>query len=298
MSEQLNGFLNIDKPLGLTSHDVVAQIRRKSRKTTGTKKVGHAGTLDPAATGVLIVCMGKATRLSEYAMRSAKQYRATVRLGIVTDTYDADGEVIRERDTNHITRADVERVLPRFTGEISQVPPMYSAIKQGGKKLYELARQGETVERAARDVSIHQLEIIEWDAPTFVLDVRCSSGTYIRSLAFDIGEALGVGGSLAGLIRTRSGGFTLEEAVSLDDLMRDETDLSDYLLTPRVAFDDWHVVPVDDEAIQAIIQGRTIPIDDETAPAEAIAIEPDGHLLAILERRGSRWKPHKVFIRE
>lgn len=300
MSDRLNGFLNINKPLGLTSHDVVGKIRYKAKKVTGNKKikVGHAGTLDPAATGVLVICLDQATRLSEYAMRSTKQYRATVRLGMVTDSYDSEGEVIREADASHITQADVELVLPQFTGEIAQIPPMHSAIKQGGKKLYELARQGETVERPARDVTIHTLEIVSWDAPSFVLDVTCSSGTYIRSLAYDIGEALGVGGYLAGLIRTRSGGFAVSDSFDLERVLAEDFDIAAHLMPPLTALQDWPVVPVKDEEIQAIIQGRRIPVREETADEQAIAVEEDGHLLAILEKREITWKPHKVFIRD
>jgi len=300
LSDQLNGFLNINKPLGLTSHDVVAKIRYKAKKVTGNKKfkVGHAGTLDPAATGVLVICLGQSTRLSEYAMRSTKQYRATIQLGIVTDSYDSEGEIIRQTDASHITRNDVEKILPQFTGDIAQVPPMHSAIKQDGKKLYELARQGETVERPARDVSIHHLEVVSWDTPTFVLDVTCSSGTYIRSLAYDIGEVLGVGAHLAGLIRTRSGGFSVEESLSLEMILEEDIDLMPHLMPPLTALQNWHVVPVKDEEIQAIIQGRRIPVLEEVTDEQAIAVEPDGHLLAILEKRDSTWKPHKVFIRD
>lgn len=300
MSEQLNGFLNINKPLGLTSHDVVAKIRYKAKKLTGNKKlkVGHAGTLDPAATGVLVICLGQASRLSEYAMHSTKQYRAAIRLGIVTDSYDSEGQIVRETDASQITQADVENVLPQFTGDIEQIPPMYSAIKQGGKKLYELARQGETVERAARNVTIHNLEIVSWNAPDFELLVTCSSGTYIRSLAYDIGEALGVGAYLAGLERTRSGNFRVENALDLDALLQPDVNLYPYLLPPLTALEDWQIVPVKDAQIQAIIQGRSIPIVVDVADETAVAVETDGHLLAILEKRGSLWKPHKVFIRD
>lgn len=300
MSEQLNGFLNINKPLGLTSHDVVAKIRNKAKRLTGNRKlkVGHAGTLDPAATGVLVICLGHASRLSEYAMQSTKQYRATVRLGIVTDSYDSEGEIIREMDASQITQADVENVLPQFTGDIAQIPPMYSAIKQGGKKLYELARQGETVERKARHVTIHKLEILSWDAPDFALLVTCSSGTYIRSLAYDIGEALGVGAYLAGLERTRSGNFTVQNALNLDEVLQADVDLHPHLLPPLTALADWQIVPVKDDQIRAIIQGRSIPAAADVADEYAAAVEQDGHLLAILEKRGATWKPHKVFIRE
>ncbi len=156
------GFLNIDKPAGMTSHDVVAQIRRLLRRDTGSRKVGHAGTLDPMATGVLVVCLGQATRLSEYMVESTKRYRARVRLGIETDTYDADGETVTTTDPGAITRQQVEAVLMQFRGDIDQVPPMYSAIKQGGRKLYELARQGKTVERPPRSVTLYDLKLADW----------------------------------------------------------------------------------------------------------------------------------------
>src|SRR5215207_3710637 len=192
------GFLNIDKPLRMTSHDVVAQVRRKFK----LKRVGHAGTLDPLATGVLVVCLGAATRLSEYVMDSTKQYRARVTLGVTTTTYDAEGDVVQQREAGHITRKMVEAALPQFTGEIDQLPPMYSAIKKGGRKLYEIARAGETIELTPRRITIYGLEIVEWSPPECVLDVTCSAGTYIRSLAFDLGKALGVGAYLSGLVRT------------------------------------------------------------------------------------------------
>ncbi|MCA9913366.1 MAG: tRNA pseudouridine(55) synthase TruB, partial [Anaerolineae bacterium] len=219
-------------------------------------------------------------------------------LGVVTDSYDSEGEIIREDDASQISQSDVENILPQFTGDIAQIPPMYSAIKQGGKKLYELARQGETVEREARSVTIHSLEILSWNAPDFELLVTCSSGTYIRSLAYDIGEALGIGAYLTGLVRTRSGSFTVENALNLDDLLQADEDFSAHLLPPLTALADWQIVPVKDEQIQAIIQGRSIPNMDDSANDYAVAVESDGHLLAILEKRGASWKPHKVFIRD
>src|SRR5690349_19143686 len=224
------GFLNIHKAQGMTSHDVVAKVRRGLK----IKKVGHAGTLDPMATGVLVVCLGGATRLSEYVMQSTKRYRARVYLGATTDTYDAEGEVQLRRDSSHITCADIESALAPFLGDIQQIPPMYSAIKQGGRKLYDLARAGDIVEREPRAVRIDSLEIIDWSPPEFTLDVTCSAGTYIRSLAYDLGEILGVGAHLSGLIRLASGRFKIEESQTLDGLLTAEN-WSQFIVSPEIA---------------------------------------------------------------
>jgi tRNA pseudouridine55 synthase len=284
----LFGFLNVDKPLGMTSHDVVAKVRRAA----GIKKIGHAGTLDPLATGVLILCVGGATRLSDYIMHGTKRYRAQVRLGQVTDTYDAEGEVVQERDASQVTQADVENAMQRFLGEIEQVPPMYSAIKQGGKKLYELARAGKTVEREARKVRIDALEIADWQPPEFTLDVTCSAGTYIRSLAFDVGEALGVGAHLAGLVRTASGVFTLENAVPLDTLLSDP---AAYLVPPRTALAEYPAWVVDAADEAELAHGRSIvgALADGTI---AMAYRVDERLVAIVRADDGRLKPDKVFL--
>lgn len=288
------GFLNINKPQGMTSHDVVARVRRRAKKTVGKTKVGHAGTLDPMATGVLIVCVGQATRLSEYAMHSTKQYRAEVHLGIETDTYDAEGEIIAEQDATHIPLAQIENALKVFIGDIEQMPPMYSAIKQGGKKLYDLAREGKTVERKARPVTIHAIDIVAWESPKVTIDVTCGAGTYIRSIAHDLGDALQVGAHLSALARTRSGSFALENAVALAALQEDEH-WYDQLITPRAALADWDALQLTDAEATEIQHGRTIK---QTAPSDEkqiFAYMPNGHLLAILENRGTYWKPHKVF---
>jgi len=287
------GFLNVDKPLHLTSHDVVAKVRRGLR----IKKVGHAGTLDPLATGVLIICIGQATRLSEYAMASRKQYRAEVTLGITTTSYDAEGDVVATTDAAHITCDDVAGVLPQFTGAITQLPPMYSAVKQGGKKLYELAREGKTVERKQRHVTIDALSIVAWDAPRVTLDVTCSAGTYIRSLAHDIGQALGVGGYLTGLRRTASGAFRVDDAVSLDAVLQDEN-WQQYLTPATVALDAYPALHLDAEDADHIAHGRPPrairpPKDAETL---ATAYNQAGDFIAILRVAGQSWRPHKVFV--
>lgn len=279
----------------MTSFDVVAKVRRLSSKTTGTNKVGHAGTLDPMATGVLIVCVGQATRLSEYAMQSTKQYRATVHLGIETDTYDAEGRIIATIDASHITKKQVEAALADFRGAIQQLPPMYSAIKKGGKKLYELARAGKTIEVDARPVTLYSVEIVAWNPPHFVLDVTCSPGTYIRSLAHDIGQKLGVGAHLAVLERTRSGSFHVENAVELDTLLNSGI-WQQYLIAPQDALLDWHSIRLTDEQANEIQVGRFIANEAATDVPYIMAYMHDGHLLAVLENRGKLWKPHKVFL--
>jgi tRNA pseudouridine55 synthase len=284
------GFLNINKGLNLTSHDVVAKVRRGLK----LNKVGHAGTLDPLATGVLIVCVGNATRLSEYAMASTKRYVAKVQLGAVTTTYDREGEIVRQMDASHITHSDVEAVLPQFMGEIDQIPPMYSAIKQSGKKLYDLARAGQTVEREARRVTIESLQILRFEPSELELDVVCSAGTYIRSLAYDIGGVLGVGAHLTGLTRTASGAFTLENAVTLETLL-ESSDWTRQLLPPETAMAGWLTVTLSPEETQHIRNGRVIPAGEVEVETLARAVAPDGRTVAILRAGDGVWHPHKVF---
>ena len=210
----ITGILNIDKPQGLTSHDVVARTRRLADQ----RRIGHAGTLDPMATGVLVVCLGRATRIVEYVTAGLKAYRARVRFGETTDTWDADGEVVKREVVGDLTLAAIEGALPQFRGRIEQVPPMYSALKHEGVPLYRLAREGVTIARKPRAVEVYDLEVREWQRPILELDVRCSKGTYVRALAHDLGQALGVGAHLSGLIRTAVGPFRLCDAVELDTL--------------------------------------------------------------------------------
>lgn len=287
---QSMGFLNVDKPAGLTSHDVVAQVRRGLK----IKKVGHAGTLDPLATGVLVICIGAATRLSEYVMHTEKRYRARIHLGVRTTTYDAEGEVTARHDASQVSRAEVEQALAGFVGEIEQIPPMYSAIKQGGRKLYDLARAGQVVERQPRPVRIASLEIVDWAPPLVTVDVVCSAGTYIRSLADDLGQALGTGAHLAGLVRTASGSFHLEDAVQPAALLESET-WQQYLIPPAQALSHLPVVQCDDAAAEALMHGRAVPDAGATAGTLAQACNAAGDLLAIVEGDGQHWRPRKVF---
>ncbi len=287
------GFLNINKPQGVTSHDVVAKVRRG----LGVKKVGHAGTLDPMATGMLVVCVGAATRLSEYVMQSTKRYHARIHLGVTTDTYDAEGVVQQEEDATAIRREGVERELSAFLGAIEQTPPMYSAIKYGGRKLYELARAGQIVEREARSVTIERLEILDWSPPQFTLDVVCSPGTYIRSLAHDLGEALGVGAHLAELMRVASGNFTLDNAVRLDTLLASD-DWPRYLIPVQAALPHWPAVHLDTTEVEHVKHGRSISDGGAVGEQLALAFTPDGDFIAVLRAESGKWQPEKVFLPE
>jgi tRNA pseudouridine55 synthase len=211
---EVHGVLNIDKPAGMTSHDVVDAVRR----ILGMQRVGHTGTLDPQATGVLPMCIGRATRIAQYLTLADKEYLMTLCLGVTTDTLDAAGRETGRVEEVRVTRAELEAILPRFTGPIQQVPPLYSAKKVQGERLYQLARRGETVERQPVAVTVHALELLEFTPPTGRLRAVCSKGTYARSLCDDIGRALGCGGHLAALTRTRAGRFRIEDAVGLEAL--------------------------------------------------------------------------------
>ena len=210
----LSGILNVDKPAGWTSFDVVRFVRGRC----GERRVGHAGTLDPAATGVLPVLIGQATRLTEYLVDATKAYEATVELGVETDTYDAEGEVVARADASHVTGSRSRRRCQRFRGDFLQTPPMYSALKRDGVPLYKRARRGEAVEVEPRPVRVEELDITDWRPPHVKLHVECAKGFYVRSLAHDLGAALGVGGMLAGLRRSRVGAFRVEDAVDIEDL--------------------------------------------------------------------------------
>jgi len=210
----IDGFLVIDKPAGLTSHDVVQRVRRIAKQ----RRVGHLGTLDPLATGVLPIALGEATKLSQLLTHGAKSYRGKLVLGVETTTYDREGEVVAERSGPWPTRAVLEKSLAEFQGEIDQVPPPYSAVKQGGQAAYVRARRGEEVVLEPRRVTVSRLELTLYEPPVVALEVDCSAGTYLRSMAHDLGAALGTGAHLSELCRTRSGPFTLDQAVTLEEL--------------------------------------------------------------------------------
>jgi tRNA pseudouridine55 synthase len=292
-----SGFLNIHKPLGITSHDVVARVRRVYQRDTGSKKVGHAGTLDPLAEGVLIVCVGSATRLSDYVMHSTKQYRATLKLGEVTDTYDAEGRVIAKTDAQHITAQDVQAVLSPFIGDIQQVPPMYSAIKKDGKKLYELAREGETIALEARPIHIDSIELTRFENSSVELLVTCGAGTYIRSLAYDIGQALGVGAHLTHLVRVASGTFHINNAIMLENLLQDPA-WTRHITAPQQALTQFPALTLDETQIQALQYGRSFRNLMAIVGETIMGYAPSGELLAILRSDDDWLRPYKVFLHD
>ena len=255
MAGGLSGILLVDKPQGWTSHDVVAKLRR----LTGVRRIGHAGTLDPMATGLLAVFIGRATRAVEFAEGHDKSYTAYLRPGITTDTLDTTGTVL-ESSGARPTRAELEAALGRFRGEIEQLPPMYSAIKQNGKKLYEIARAGGTVERRPRPVTIYRLECTGERDDDFVLEVECSKGTYIRTLCDDIGRELGCGACMSGLRRTRAGGFRVEDAHTLEEI--EQLGAERCLLPVDSMFAGSPIVLIKDERTEkALRNGMAVKLD-------------------------------------
>lgn len=294
----MDALLNLYKPAGMTSRQAVDAVRRLAK----VERVGHTGTLDPGAEGVLLICLGKATRLNEFILQLPKTYRATMLLGVRTDTQDMEGQVVATADASHLTASHLEAVLPRFRGEIEQVPPMYSALHHQGKRLYDLAREGKVVERAARRVSIYQLDLLRFVAgvhPEAELLVRCSTGTYIRTLCADIGDALGVGAYMKSLVRTAVGPFRAEEAVTLQQLQQEG--LEGHLLSMAQVVQ--HLLPVwrpHPRILRLLRLGRFVqtkpfpPVPLGESPYLAV-LDPQGELFAIaVVRRDEVW-PYKVF---
>ena len=283
----VNGFVVIDKPAGMTSHDVVAKLRKRFNE----KRVGHAGTLDPDATGVLLVGVGYVTRLMTYLSGMSKSYVGEVVLGSTTTTLDDSGETTATFDMSAVTLADVKAAASRFVGEIEQIPPMVSALKVDGKRLHELAREGIEVERKARRIIIHSLAVAPTAEPhVFSIDVTCSSGTYIRTLAADLGAALGGCAHLAALRRTRVGSFTLDEARPLDAVVADPHAATLDLVT---MVRDLPTETVDEATAIAVRHGSVFPAGTFAAATEGqpVAVVGDGALLAVYERRGAGIKP-------
>lgn len=292
----VSGVLVVDKPIGLTSHDVVQIIRRG----TGIRRAGHTGTLDPRASGVLVVLIGPAVRLSEYVSASDKRYQATIRLGSSTDTYDAEG-IVTDSSTSieDVTEERFDEILQQYVGEIEQVPPPYSAVKVKGKKAYEMARKGENVELSPRTINVYSLEVLEWAPPEVVVDVYCSSGTYVRSLANDLGNELGCGAHLIGLRRTKSGRFTLRDAVPLRRL-QESFDAGDWyrnLIPAAEALADWPMVELNADEVELVRHGHRVPADPD-ASGWARAISQQGDLVALVEYDAdtNEWQPRKVFF--
>jgi len=287
------GVLNVNKPPGLTSHDVVQRLRR----LTGQRRVGHAGTLDPLASGVLVVAFGWATRIVEYLAALPKVYRATVRLGVTTDTWDAEGQVVRQAEAASVTREALEAVLPEFVGRLLQVPPMYSALKQHGKPLYRLARQGISVEREPREIEVQTLDLEDWRPPDVVLRVRCSKGTYVRALAHDLGERLGAGAYLSALERTAVGHFDIESAVSLEALEGAGSEWPRHVIAPRDALQHLPTAVLGEQALDRVRHGLAVPIAGTAGwPGPLCATDGAGDLVAILRPADGEalWQPEKV----
>jgi tRNA pseudouridine55 synthase len=294
----MNGVVVVDKPGGWTSHDVVAKLRR----IYGTKRVGHTGTLDPLATGVLVVCLGQATRIVEYLTAARKEYVAGFVFGVTTDSEDATGTILSESDASRVRAEDVEAVLPRFRGRIRQVPPMVSAVHHEGRRLYELARAGVEVERQPREVEIHRLEMRSFEAGRRAraeLVVECSSGTYIRTLSADIGAAPelgGVGGMMESLRRTRVGPFGLEDARSLEGLeRRRDGALVETLRTIPEALADWPRVTLTPAEVEAVRRGQAVRRDGGFTGGEMLLLDAGGSAVGLARRAGACLAPFKVF---
>jgi tRNA pseudouridine55 synthase len=297
----ISGVLVVDKPVGMTSHDVVQVIRTG----TGIRRAGHTGTLDPRASGVLVILIGPAVRLSEYVSASDKRYQAIIRLGSSTDTFDADGRFVRADVPVDINEEDFEKVLKTFEGEIEQTPPPYSAVKVKGRKAYDMARKGEEVELEPRKIQVHHLEVLEWAPPEVVVDVHCSSGTYVRSLANDLGETLGCGAYLVGLRRTKSGRFSLRDAVPLRKLQEafQAGNWYQYLIPAAEALADWPSIELDPDQVEDVRHGHRVPADTENNRLGDFirGVSMQGELVALLElvegdEDQLEWQPKKVFF--
>ena len=293
-----DGVLVVDKPAGMTSHDVVAVVRRALRRPGISRKhgpkVGHAGTLDPDATGVLVVCLGRCTRLVPYLQASRKTYDARLRLGVTPSTLDASGEVLSRRDPSGIDEVALCEALKSFVGDIEQIPPMVSAVKVGGERLYAKARRGEEIERAPRPVTISDIvleDFVPGPAAEAAFLVTCSAGAYIRTLAADVGERLGVGAHLVSLRRLGSGRFTLEESHDLDKVvdLAGQDRLSEILLTPAQAVADYAAITATAEVATALSHGGSVAATGLDGPVAMLG--EDGRLLAMVEDRGGVARP-------
>ena len=288
----MNGILLIDKPVNWTSSDVVAKLRGILHE----RRIGHSGTLDPMATGLLVVFIGRATRAVEFAESHSKRYVAGLRLGVSTDTQDISGRVLEQREAN-VSEEALERVLEGFRGEISQIPPMYSAIKVKGQKLYDIARRGGSVEREPRRLTIHELRITGRDGGDYILDVSCSKGTYIRTLCHDIGQTLGCGGCMSSLRRVEAGDFSLENAYTLQRVQAaaDEGRAEELLLPVDSLFTDCPAVKVSAKKERLIKNGGTVKLRAEAAGRVRVYSE-SGEFLALGETDGEELRSIKSFF--
>ena len=291
----MNGILNIFKPKGMSSFDVVRVVKKVAK----TGKVGHTGTLGPEATGVLPVCIGRATKIIDYIMDSEKVYEVTFKLGIRTTTYDLEGEILEEKDTSNLSNEDILGVVKEFIGEYSQVPPMYSALKKNGVRLYELARQGIEVEREGRLINIYNIEDIKINNPYVSMKVTCSKGTYIRSLCYDIGEKLGVFATMTDLNRSKTSVFSQENSISVNDLT--EENIDDYIVTMEEALSKYEAITVHGKYVKLLVNG--VRVADNRFTKDKIinnrlyrVYDEDSNFIGLGERNNSGFKIEKLLI--
>ncbi len=308
----IDGIINLIKPRGGTSFRATQLIRQWS----GEQHIGHTGTLDPMASGVLPICLGQGTRVAQFITAETKVYRTDIRLGITTDSYDATGKIIEERDTSTITLSQIEKTLQSFQGNIEQKPPMYSALKQQGKRLYSLARKGIEVERPSRKINIINLELLDWHSPTISIKVECSKGTYIRTLAFDIGKSLGCGAHMSDLIRLKCGPFCIEDGVTLPEIKDafQNNYWQHYVYPLDTHLMSWPAVIVNRETQQMIENGKHLDLEAPVNNDNILSLSGEkminnmdycrvytsgGQLIAIMqyEHDSKLWHPEKVFSR-
>ena len=291
----MNGVLNIFKPKGMSSFDAVRVVK----KVAGTGKVGHTGTLDPEATGVLPICIGKATKIIDYIMDSEKVYEVTLKLGIRTTTYDLEGEVLEERDPSHLTEEEILNAINSFKGEYSQIPPMYSALKQNGVRLYELARKVIEVERKGRLVNIYNLEDIKINNPYISMKVTCSKGTYIRSLCYDIGEKLGVFATMTQLNRAKTSVFSQEKSININELTKEN--INDYILSMEEALEKYDKIIVNKKYVKLLVNGVRVA-DGRFTKDKVInnklyrVYDDENNFIGLGERNDAGFKIEKLLI--
>ena len=291
----MNGVLNIFKPKRMSSFEAVRVVK----KVAGTGKVGHTGTLDPEATGVLPICIGRATKIIDYIMDSEKVYEVTLKLGIRTTTYDLEGEVLEERDPSHLTEEEILNAINSFKGEYSQIPPMYSALKQNGVRLYELARKGIEVERKGRLVNIYNLEDIKINNPYISMKVTCSKGTYIRSLCYDIGEKLGVFATMTQLNRAKTSVFSQEKSININELTKEN--INDYILSMEEALEKYDKIIVNKKYVKLLVNGVRVA-DGRFTKDKVInnklyrVYDDENNFIGLGERNDAGFKIEKLLI--
>ena len=293
----MNGWLLVDKPTGATSHTIVDKVRSLIDGCC----IGHTGTLDPFATGLLVLGIGHATRLSEYVIKQSKKYTAVVRLGQTTTTYDIDGEIIDEKSVN-INMLDINNALVKFQGSVQQIPPIYSAIKINGERAYKLARAGKAVKMKSRLVHIYQINLINYNMPDVMLEISCSSGTYVRSIAHDLGQVLGCGAHLLSLCRNQLGGLQLNNAYTMDQISEASSNesINSMLIAAGDALPNWKSLVVDEDTKKNIRHGNSFKCSHSVTSDLALAYDKSGELIAVVEGQPDfgNWQPRKVFLKQ